>query len=144
MIDIKAIKAKMFDIVGILFEVHNELGPGLNEYLYQEGLAMEFDSNNILYDKELSFHPTYKGKKMEGTYRLDFLIDGDIIIESKAVSELTDIHRSQLFNYLRLTRCPAGILVNFASSSCTIERYLYDYENRQILNIEGKPLFKTR
>ena len=66
---------------------------------------------------------------MDAVYRLDFLCKSDIIVECKAVTELTSIHRSQLFNYLRLTKLSCGILVNFAPHFATIERYFYDKRN---------------
>ena len=64
--------------------------------------------------------------------------ENDIIVECKAVVELTNIHRSQLFNYLRLTKFPCGILVNFAPRFATIERYFYDESLGEVLTVEGR------
>ena len=80
MVNINSVKFWLYELVGVLYEVHNELGPGLNEKVYQEGLRMELESHGIQYSKELSFHPKYKGKEMETEYRLDFLINNNIII----------------------------------------------------------------
>ena len=74
---------------------------------------------------------------MTAVYRMDFLCKSDIIIECKAVAELSNIHRSQLFNYLRLTKFPCGILVNFAPRFANIERYFYDKELGDVLTVNG-------
>ena len=99
MIDIEALKNYAYDTIGAIHEVHKELGPGLNEKIYQEGLQLELSERNIPYKKELTFHPTYHGKEMEATYRLDFLVNDDIIVELKSVESLTNEHKAQLFNY---------------------------------------------
>ena len=88
----------------------------------------------------MSFHPTYHGKAMSAEYRVDFVCKDSIIIECKAVSELLTSHRAQLFNYIRLLKKPCGILVNFFPKFATIERYLYDAETKELLDINGKPL----
>lgn len=142
--DVRDVKKNLYDIVGIIYEVHKELGAGLNENVYQEGLKLELELLSMPFQKELSFHPVYKGKEMESSYRLDFLINNDIIVELKAVSELTDDHRAQLFNYMHLRQPVGGILVNFASKSCQVERYLYDKEKRNVLTMDGHPISRRR
>ena len=74
---------------------------------------------------------------MDAEYRLDFLCKNDIIIECKAVADLANIHRSQLFNYMRLTKYSSGILVNFAPRFAVIERYFYDRDLHEILTVDG-------
>ena len=114
MIDIPKLKKHVYDIVGALYEVHKELGAGLNEYCYQEGVQIQLEEMGIQYEKELTFHPRYHGKIMQTQYRIDFLCKGDIIIECKSVEALNSNHRAQLYNYMRLLNHPYGILVNFA------------------------------
>lgn len=138
MIDIEEYKKHVYDVVGALHEVHKELGAGLNEYCYQEGLQMQLEESNIPFRKEVSFHPTYHGREMTTLYRIDFLCKDDIIVECKAVTELTTNHRAQLFNYMRLMACPCGILVNFAPNYATIERYFYDKDLKDIVGTDGK------
>ena len=138
MLDISKYKDYMYDVVGAIHEVHKELGAGLNEFCYQEGLAMQLTEDNIPFERELSFHPTYHGKLMNAAYRLDFLCKGDIVVECKAVIELVTNHRAQLFNYMRLLKKTCGILVNFSPKFATIERYLFDKENQNILTIDGR------
>ena len=61
------LKALIYPIVGAMYEVHNELGPGLNEYVYQEGLEVEFKQQHIFYEREKEFHPHYRGLKLNAT-----------------------------------------------------------------------------
>ena len=143
MLNAKELVRHMFDVVGAMHEVHRELGPGLNEYCYQEGLEMELQERGIEYQRELTFHPLYHGKEMKAEYRLDFLCKGDIVVELKAVEKLGSDNKAQLFNYMRLRKAPCGIIVNFAPKYAEIERYLYDAESNEILTTEGNPLFRT-
>ena len=75
---------------------------------------------------------------MESLYRVDFLCIDDIIVECKSVNELINNHRAQLFNYMRLLKSSCGILVNFAPSFATIERYFYNDDAKVIFNVDGK------
>jgi GxxExxY protein len=144
MINVEKTKAEMFDIVGALYEVHNELGPGLSEYCYQEGLKMELEERHIQAVKEYSFHPTYHSKKMNASYRVDFLCKKSIIVECKAVVGLNSEFRAQLFNYMRLLNMPGGILVNFYQKEIHLERYFFDVQSREILSYDNRPLFRQR
>ena len=139
MIDIKLLKTHMYDVIGALHEVHKELGPGINEVCYQEGLAIELKERNIAFSKEVSFHPKCHNKILGSTYRVDFICKQNIVIECKAVTFLSDNHRAQLFNYMRLLEYPCGILVNFATRYAEIERYFYDKDLKKIVTTEGKP-----
>lgn len=137
MVDISALKAHIYDVVGAIYEVHKELGPGLNEYCYQEGFALQLAEQNIVFQREKNFHPVYHGKLMAAEYRLDFLCKDNIIVECKAVQELASVHRAQLFNYLRLTKYPCGILVNFSPCYAIVERYFFDKEVNEVLTVDG-------
>jgi GxxExxY protein len=138
MIELSKLKAHVYEVIGAIHEVHNELGAGLNEYCYQEGLQMQLDEQGITYERELTFHPTYHGLPMKAEYRVDFLCKGDIVVECKAVTEIVSNHRAQLFNYMRLLGCPCGIIVNFSPKFATIERYFYDVETNEIMGIDGR------
>ncbi len=139
MLDIKCLKLQMYDTIGAIHEVHRELGAGLNEYCYQEGLELELNERHIPYEREKSFHPAYHGKEMQASYRVDFICRGSIIVECKSVSNLTQDHRAQLFNYMRLLGYPCGILVNFSPRFVEIERYFYDKETEKLITTEGTP-----
>jgi GxxExxY protein len=137
MIDVTTYKKHIYDVVGALHEVHKELGAGLNESCYQEGLRIQLEEQGIEYSKELSFHPSYHGRQMESMFRVDFLCKGDIVIECKAVEELVSNHRAQLFNYMRILSCPCGILVNFSPRYAEIERYFLDLDTNEIVGADG-------
>lgn len=138
MIDVTKYKKHIYDVIGAIHEVHRELGPGLNEICYQEGLWVQLTEQGIPFQRELTFHPEYHGQLLDATYRIDFLCKDDIIVECKAVNDLINIHRAQLFNYMRLTKCPCGILVNFAPKYASIERFFYDKECNNIVGADGK------
>lgn len=138
MFDIASIKEVCFDIVGAIYNVKNELGPGLNEKIYQEGLAIELALQKIDYEREKVVHPIYRGQAMNSTFVLDFYCKNSVIVELKSVSELNKEHRAQLFNYIHLVKPKAGILVNFAPLYAEIERYYYDHETDQVINSQGK------
>jgi len=70
--DAAELKNHVYDIVGALHSVHDELGPGINEYCYQEALAMELSDRGIPFEREKAFHPRYKGRPMDAEYRIDF------------------------------------------------------------------------
>ena len=142
--NLEVLQEIMYPIVGIIYDVRNELGPGLNESVYQEGLEMEFKLQNIPYAREKEFHPTYRGVQMETRFRLDFSCLDNVIIECKAVSKLNNDHRAQLFNYMRLTKLPIGILVNFSHKSAEIERYLYNHQTNEVISIDGTTLTNFR
>ncbi len=144
MIDLNKFVDYVYDVVGALYEVHKELGPGLNEYCYQEGLKIQLEEQGISYQKELTFHPTYHGKLMDAVYRVDFLFKGDIVVECKSVDILNGDMRAQLYNYMRLLKCPCGIIVNFAGKKADVERYFYDEQTRNILTVDGRIVHKYR
>ena len=144
MVDLEKLKGHIFEVVGAIYEVHTELGPGLNEYCYQEGLKLQLEEQSIQFKKELIIHPSYHGKMMDATYRIDFLCKENIIVECKSVDELNGDMRAQLFNYMRLLKCPCGIIVNFSGKKATVERYFYDEEKRDILTVDGRIVHKYR
>jgi len=131
-------KRKFFDTIGVIHDVHKYLGPGLNESCYQEAMELQLKDVAIPYQREMTFHPTYRGIMLQATFRVDFLCQNDIIVECKSVPELSPNHRAQLFNYMRLLEKPCGILVNFLPRYAEIERYLFDQESKNILGMDGR------
>ena len=105
-------------------EVHKELGPGFLEPVYQEALSLEFYIQGIQFEKEKDIHIVYKGKTLDKCYKADFLCFDKIIVELKALSELSNDHISQLLNYLKATKLRVGLLVNFGSPSLTYKRLI--------------------
>ena len=100
-------------IIGAAIEVHRTLGPGLLESAYQECLARELTLRKVPFEKEKNLPVEYKGVHVDGGYRIDFLIDNQVIVELKAVEAVLPIHRAQLITYLKLTGHKVGLLINF-------------------------------
>ena len=102
-----------YKIRGALFEVYKEKGCGFLEDVYQECLEIELGLQEIPFEAQYPLKLSYKGQALRKCYIPDFIIAGKIIIEIKAVKELTDEHRAQLHNYLKATGYKLGLLVNF-------------------------------
>ena len=98
-------------------EVHNTLGCGFLEAVYQEALAIEFDKRGIPYIRESELNIEYKGIILSKKYNADFVCYDKIIVETKALTELLTVHQSQVINYLKATKFKLGILVNFGEES---------------------------
>ena len=109
-------KDESYKIVGAAFKVYNGLGYGFLEAVYQEALEIEFQKQGIPYEREKELKITYAGVELKQTYKADFVCYGKIIVELKAVSELADAHRSQVYNYLHATGYKLGLLLNFGCS----------------------------
>ena len=106
-----------YAINGAAMEVYNQLGHGFLELVYQEALEKEFLLRGIPFEREKLLTISYKGEKLKQTYKADFVCYGKIIVELKAVSELTDAHRSQVYNYLHATGFRLGIILNYGFSN---------------------------
>ena len=100
-------------VIGAAIEVHRNLGPGLLEKTYQQCLAHELVLNNISFNIEWPLPVEYKGMMLDCGYRVDLLIEGEIILELKAVDELLGIHEAQLLTYMKLAEIDQGFLINF-------------------------------
>ena len=108
------VEAVMFRIIGAAIEVHRHLGPGYLESTYHQALCIELRLRGIPFEFERRIAVVYKGQTIHGT-KLDLIVDGKVIVEVKAVSQLEEIHGSQLVSYLRATGMRAGLLINFNS-----------------------------
>jgi GxxExxY protein len=100
-------------IVDSIFEVHCELGPGLLETAYEAALCREFAIRKIRFCKQLPVPVEYKGVKLECGFRIDVLVEDEIVLELKSAEGMLPIHEAQVINYLRLAGKPLGFLVNF-------------------------------
>ncbi|MBI5693283.1 MAG: GxxExxY protein [Verrucomicrobia bacterium] len=100
-------------VIGLCIEVHRTLGPGLLESVYEEALAYEMGLARLNFARQAEFPLRYKEVVLTCGYRLDFLVDGKLIIELKAVNAIEPIHQAQLLTYLKFHRLPLGLLVNF-------------------------------
>ncbi len=100
-------------VIGCAIEVHRALGPGLLESTYQQCLARELNLNGIAFRMEHPLPVEYKGILLDCGYRIDLLIEDEIIVELKAVEELKGIHAAQLLTYMKLSGIKQGFLINF-------------------------------
>ncbi len=100
-------------IIGCIIEVHRQLGEGLLESTYSECLAYEFIEKGIKFEKEKTLPVNYKKNKIECGYRIDFLVENEIILELKSVEKILPIHKAQILTYLKLSEKKLGFLVNF-------------------------------
>lgn len=119
-------KETIYKVIGAAMEVHNELGYGLLEPIYSEALSLELTARGVSSESEKFLPCYYKNELMKKTYRMDLVVEDDVIVELKSVSKIIKAHRAQLFNYLRLTKKPIGILINFGDEQLRGERYVYD------------------
>ena len=108
-------------VIGCIIGVHGELGPGLLEAPYHNALFYELKAQGLHAAYNAAFPVFYKGYQV-GDYFADLVVDSKIIVEVKAVRELTDIHRAQIINYLRLAGLRVGLLVNFQGTRVKWER----------------------
>jgi len=100
-------------IISSALEVHRSLGPGLLESAYEECLAHELHLRKIAFERQKSLPIEYKGIKLNCGYRLDFLVQRQVVIEVKAIDVLLPVHQSQLLTYLKLGGWRLGLLINF-------------------------------
>ena len=126
---------KVYKIIGAAMTVHSELGYGLLEPVYQEALHLELIDRGITNDREIEIPIYYKKHLLEKKYRMDIVVD-DIIVELKSVSGLVSGHRAQLCNYLRLTRKPIGLLINFGEERLVGERWAYDKSTNECFLVD--------
>jgi GxxExxY protein len=102
-----------YQIRGAIFDVYNELGPGLLESVYEEAMVFELKKRGLSIQRQQEVPILYKGEELSTDLRLDLLVEDSVIVELKSVSELQDVHYKQLLTYLKLTKKKLGILVNF-------------------------------
>ena len=100
-------------VIGCAIEVHRELGPGLLESAYEQCLAHELKLGGIQFDRQKNLPVEYKGQKIDCGYRIDLLVEGQLILELKCVDALTSVHQAQLMTYMKLAKIKTGFLINF-------------------------------
>ena len=126
-----------YKINGCALKVHNTLGNGFQEVIYQRCLAIELERAGLGFARELEQNIFYDGIHV-GTRRVDFIIENDVIVELKAIINLEDVHLAQAKNYLVAYDKPIGLLINFGSMSLQIKKvfnkkYNINPENPKIL-----------
>lgn len=100
-------------VIGLAIEVHRHLGPGLLESAYQECLFYELNKATLRVEREKKLPIEYKEIKLEHGYRIDLLIENQLVIEIKTVEAFTDVHKAQILTYMKLGNYKTGLLINF-------------------------------
>ncbi len=120
------LNALSYKIIGLAIEVHRQLGPGLLESAYQECLFYEIKKAGLKVEKEIALPILYKEIKLDQGYRIDLLVENQLVIELKTVEAFTPVHFAQILTYLKLGNYPLGLLINYNSTilKSNIKRFI--------------------
>jgi GxxExxY protein len=119
-------KEETHAIIGCAFEVLNELGHGLNEKLYENALVVEFKRREIAFDQQRRFEVLYKGEHV-GEFIPDLIACGKVVVDTKTIDRITDHERGKMLNYLRVTKLPVGLILNFKHAKLEFERIVLSH-----------------
>ena len=117
---------KTYAIIGAAMEVHNELGNGFLEAVYQEAMEKELANQEIPYKSQPQVRINYKGEALKKKYEPDFICYNQVIFEIKAMDKLSSNEHAQIINYLKATKLKVGLLINFGSKSLEHKRFVYN------------------
>jgi len=120
-IDVERINELTHKIIGCAMEVHNQMGNGFQEVVYQRALSIELNMNNLEHQREMEMPLTYKGYNV-GTRRVDFFIEDKIMLEIKALEKLEGVHKAQAINYCEAYNIADGLLINFGAERLQYHR----------------------
>lgn len=104
------------EIIGAAIQVHKALGPGLLESAYEACLELELASRSLVVERQVGVPVSYRGVQLDCGYRMDLLVDRQVIVEIKAIEKLLPVHEAQLLTYMKLSRLKRGLLFNFHSA----------------------------
>jgi GxxExxY protein len=116
-------KELSYKIIGIAMDVHRELGPGFLEKVYENAMMVLFSEQGIASLQQAPVEVTFHDKII-GDYYADILVEGKIILELKAVSQIAETHKAQIINYLKATRIRLGMLINFGNEKLEYQRFV--------------------
>uniref|UniRef100_UPI0037844058 GxxExxY protein n=1 Tax=Prosthecobacter sp. TaxID=1965333 RepID=UPI0037844058 len=116
---------RTYAIIGAAMEVHRELGCGFNEVFFQDALEIEFQIRGIPFVREQAWHVFYKGRRLPSSLRPDFVCYGEVIVELKALTEITGWEEAQILGYLKGTGFQTGLLLNFGTPSLFQQRFTH-------------------
>ncbi|MEC3949954.1 GxxExxY protein [Sphingobium sp. HWE2-09] len=117
------------DVLNLALRVHRELGPGLLESVYEMILAAKLAAMGYAVERQCPVDVEYDGLRFDAAFRIDLLVDGTLLVEIKSVEQLNAAHAKQLLTYLRLTKQPVGLLINFGGATLNegVKRIVNDY-----------------
>jgi GxxExxY protein len=119
-------------IIGCAIEVHRILGPGLLESVYRECMIIELGQSELHVEHERYLPINYKGQRVRSELRVDLLVEGCVIVELKVVDHIHPIHLAQMITYLKLSGCPAGLVMNFNATTLRAGLKRLDHPDRYI------------
>jgi len=114
MMDIEAMAA---DVIDASFRIHRDLGPGLLESVYETVLAAQLERKGYRVERQRPISFDFDGLHFEAAFRIDILVEGRLLVEIKSINRLNPVHLKQVLTYLRLTRQPLGLLINFGGAT---------------------------
>ena len=124
-------------IIGCAIEVHRALGPGLLESVYRDCLTIELTASQLAFEAERQVPLDYKGHRIRGELKLDFLVEDCVVVELKSVERPHPVHAAQVITYLKLTGCPAGLLLNFNGTTLRAGLKRLDHPDRYVRTSPG-------
>lgn len=120
-------------IIGCAMQVHRTLGNGFQEVIYQRALAIEFAHQGLAFVREMEMDLFYREQHI-GTRRVDFFVEGQVMVEIKAIEKLEDVHKAQAINYCEAYNIANGLLINFGAKSLEFNRVY----NKNLVNVPNK------
>lgn len=118
------LQTETYEIIGVCMEVHRNLGHGFLEIVYKDALEFEFKKQSIPYEREKEYDVEYKGVILPHKFYADFIVFNNVILEVKASKGVADEHYAQVINYLAVSKCKIGLLINFGDPSLYSKRII--------------------
>jgi GxxExxY protein len=119
------LKEESYQIIGLCMEVHRQLGMGFREVIYKDALEIEFRENDVPYQREKLYKIEYKGIILPHSYKADFIVFDQIVLEVKSTSLIVDSFVAQTINYLKASGLKLGMIANFGEKSFNFKRVVF-------------------